>query len=243
LSRKLAQLGDLESELAQRELELATIQAELHSFESRYFRIVGVLLAELDDINAQIAEAESRINPDDEKAKEKATEARDQANDSAEAAGGAEKEEKLFRPSDSLKKLYRDLAKLIHPDLAVDEDVRLRCQKLMAEANRAYEACDEEKLRAILAEWESSPDSVKGEGTAAELVRVIRKIAQVEIRLRAIETEMSQTEGTELYQLKNEVEKVEGEGRDMLNEMASKLDLDIKKARRRLAGILRREPA
>jgi hypothetical protein len=47
----------------------------------------------------------------------------------------------------------------------------------MAEANRAYEEGDEERLRVILQEWEGSPESVKGDGPGAELVRVIRKIA------------------------------------------------------------------
>lgn len=50
LNKKLAELGDLKSELTQRELELATIHGELRAFEIRYLRITGILYAELDEI-------------------------------------------------------------------------------------------------------------------------------------------------------------------------------------------------
>ena len=42
---------------------------------------------------------------------------------------------------------------------------------------------DEAKLRTILEEYESSPESVFGQGAGVELVRVIGKIAQVKRKL------------------------------------------------------------
>ena len=50
----------------------------------------------------------------------------------------------------SLKKLYREIAKRIHPDLATDEKDRARRHKLMAEANRAYEDGDEARIVQLL---------------------------------------------------------------------------------------------
>ena len=50
---------------------------------------------------------------------------------------------KAFKPSQNLKQLYRDVAKLIHPDLATDEKERLRRQELMAQVNQAYENGDD----------------------------------------------------------------------------------------------------
>jgi hypothetical protein len=44
-----------------------------------------------------------------------------------------------FRPSDSLKKLYREVAKRIHPDLVTDETEKKRRQQLMIEANQAID--------------------------------------------------------------------------------------------------------
>lgn len=239
LESKRVRLAALEAELAQRELELATLKAELASFEARYLREVGVLYAELDEIAAQIAEALARLNPQDQRAQEQAARARAQAQESAQAAGAAQTpgEQKKFTAPESLKKLYRDVAKSIHPDLATDETDRVRRQKLMAEANQAYAEGDEARLQAILREWESSPESVKGEGVGAELIRVIRKIAQVEERLRVIEGEMAELKASDLYQLEAKVEEAENEGRELLAEMASQVKQQIAEARRRLTGV------
>jgi DnaJ-domain-containing protein 1 len=241
LIRKKDDLSELEAELTQRELDLTTLQAELHTFESRYIRIVGVCYAELDEIKAQLAEAEARLKPKDNNIQEEAVRARTEAQESAQAAGIIrETKEDKFAPSESLKKLYREVAKCIHPDLTTDKKERTRRQELMATANRAYEEGDEAKLRSILAEWETSPESVQGEGIAAELVRVIRKIDQVEKRIRAIESETIQLERSDVYQLKLEVETAENEGRDLLVEMASRVKEKISLESERLNQIMGR---
>jgi len=237
--KKLSELAALEAELAQHELDLATLQAELRAFENRYLRIVGVRYTKLDEIEAQIAEALARLNPKDSKAKKQAAEARTKAQESAQATDNIQepKQQNQFKPSESLKKLYWEVAKRIHPDLAIGEEEHARRQQLMAEANRAYEEGDEDRLRAILREWESSPESVKGEGHGAELVRVIRKIAQVEERLRAIEVEINQLKKSDLYKLKAKAEEAEKEGRDLLADMAKQLDEQNADALKRLAEI------
>jgi CII-binding regulator of phage lambda lysogenization HflD len=91
-------------------------------------------------------------------------------------------------------------------------------------------------LEAILRDWESSPESVKGEGPGAELVRVIRKIAQVEDRLKAIDAEIARLEESDLYHLKNQVDQAGEEKRDLLAEMAAGVDQQVAAARERLAG-------
>jgi DnaJ-domain-containing protein 1 len=139
-----------------------------------------------------------------------------------------------FRPSDSLKKLYREVAKRIHPDLVTDETEKKRRQQLMTEANQAYESGDEEKLKAILQNWESSPESVQGEGIAVELIRLIRKIAQCRQRLIAIEKELQLLEDTELYQLREQVISARDLGQDLLADMAQHLDEQISEAQQRL---------
>jgi len=239
LARKLAELTVLESELAQQELDLATLQAELHAFERRYLRFVGIRYAELDEIDAQIAEALAEASPKSSEAQERASQARAQSNESAQASKIAQEPGRRdkFTPSDALKKLYREAAKCIHPDLATDDNDRVRRQHFMAEANQAYEDGDEPRLREILREWESSPEAVKGDGIGAELVRVIRKIAQIERRLQAIESILAQLRSSDLFRLKVEVERAEAEGPDLLAEMASRLDQQIADVWRHLAGL------
>ena len=243
LGQKLSALAALETELAQRELDLATLRAELRAFEGRYLRIVGARYAELDEIKALIAEAQARLNPKNTATQQQASRARAQAEESGWATGSVKvlQQQHEFKPSDQLKSLYREIAKRVHPDLATDEENRTRRHELMAEANRAYEEGDEARLQRILREWECSPESVKGDGPGADLVRVIRKIAQVEERLRTIETEIAQLEESDLYKLWVEfwgAEPVRSllEG-DLLEEMASRLDQQIAEARSRLADI------
>ena len=69
----------------------------------------------------------------------------------------------------------------------------------------------------------------------AELIRMIRKIAQVEERLRVIEAEIAELKVSDLYQLKTKVEEAESGGRDLLTDMASQIKRQIADARKRLA--------
>lgn len=235
LDRKLVEFAELEGELAQRELDLATLQAELHTFQWRYFETLGGRFALLDEINAQIAELRFRLNPSDPRTQEEARRSREQARQSAQGPGLASHQDKpKFRPSADLKKLYREVAKRIHPDLAVGEDERRRRQLLMAEANHAYEELEEVKLQAILYEWQSSPESVKGEGIGAELVRVIRKISQIKARLMVIRSNTKEVTKSQLYELKGKVEEADKREMDLLKEMGRDIDQRIDLARRHL---------
>ena len=235
LQRKRAQLAALEIQLAPSELDLESLRTELGTFESSYLRVVGILYADLDEIEAQIAEANAYFHPNFHERQEEASRARTQAQESAETARTTK--ELRPKPSENLKILYHDVAKSIHPDLSIDPTERGRRERLMAEANLAYEEGNEAKLQAILDGWESSPESIKGEGAGAELVRVIRKIAQVEERLRVIEKELADLNASDLCQLKIKIEEAEKEGRDLFEEMASQIRDRIAEAKDRLAAL------
>jgi hypothetical protein len=240
LERKQIELAALESEIAQRELDLATFQTELRCFELRYLRVVGTKYAELDQIEAEIAETLARLYPHDDFARQRAERAREQAKESDQATGTAKADKSpQFQPGENLKKLYRDAAKRIHPDLATDENERARRNKVMADLNRAYANGDEARLQAILDEWEGGPEAVKGEDIAAELVRIIRKIAQVRERLAAISREIAKLEESDLFKLRNKVKEAERQGRHLLEEMAQKVEVEISKARERLLNLQR----
>ena len=241
LDNKRAQLAALESQLAERELQLATLHAELAAFERRYLRIVGLRYAQLDKIEAEIAEYFATQSPKDSEAQQRAHQARTQARESADAAGEADSFDDIepFTPSESLKKLYHEIARRMHPDMADDPEEKKRRHRIMAEATNAYERGDEARLREILSEWETSPESVTGEGPGADLVRVIRRIAQVERRLQAIAHQINQLMDSELQRLKEKVEHAARDDRDLLAEMAAKLDAEIEDARRRMSGLAR----
>lgn len=242
LDSKRAELAVLEGQLTEQELALATLQAALHAFEGRYLRRVGRLCAELDTIEAHIAEALARRHPENPATAAHAAQACAQAQASAEATEDAvaSHTQEAFHPPDQLKKLYRDVAKHVHPDLGTTEEDRGRRHQFMTDANRAYQAGDETGLWALLHAWEQSPAAVQGEGIVADLVRVIRQIAQVRERLSAIETALTQLQGSDLYQLHTQVEAEAIFGRDLLAIMAERLQRQIADARRRLAEVLQR---
>jgi hypothetical protein len=129
-----------------------------------------------------------------------------------------------------------------YPDLAVDDTDRLKRQKLMAEANRAYEIGDEEKLRTILEQFESSPEAVAGEGTGVELVKVIRRIAQAKRRLSEIESELNEIMKSDLAVLKTRVDEGSKLGRDILAEMVSRVNMRINERQVQLRKIHERMP-
>jgi len=240
LEKKRGELSILEDELSQKELDLTTLQIALEDLRRRYMRIVGVRLARLDDIEAQIAELLARLEPKNEHVRKEADRRRVQADESANATGSIaaeEYEEEPFKPSEDLKQLYRDLAKKVHPDLAPEEKSRERRHKFMQEVNQAYAERNEERLRTLLHEWESSPDSVCGEGTGAELIRIIRQIAGVRARLAAIGKEIESMKEEELFKMKLKVDEAQFEGRDLFAEMASEIDGRIKDAADRLTEV------
>lgn len=238
LEAKQSELRALEERLVQRELDAATLRTELESFRASYLRIVGARYREIDRLKAQLARAEvhdhlkdpaldqdkhepiahahspdRKIDPDIEAGFSRL---RSRGDDPAE-----------FGPSERLKMRYRDVAKAIHPDLATDDSERSLRTKLMAEANRAYASGDEAGLENILADWKTNPDAFKGDGIAADLVRVIRRIAQVKRRLVAIETEIEELQRTDLFELQTQVKSAQAEGRDLLGELAAELDREI----------------
>ena len=239
LEKKLTELKALEVELCERELELATLRAELADFERRYVGTLGPLYAELDEIEAQIAEATARFKSDDPAAQKVAAEARAQADKSARVAKEREHDADRpeFRASPTLKKLYRDAAMAMHPDRADNDDDRARRHSFMARAIEAYEAGDERQLQAILREWHSSPESVKGDGPGAELVRTIRKIARCADRLQAIRAEIIELQKGDVAVMKTKVDEAAKQGRDLLSEMVALTQDAIAQTRDRLGRL------
>jgi len=235
LARKRDEQAALEAELAERELRSANLRAELGAFERQYLHFVGSRYAELDGWKARLAERLAREQPHNERAQEAAREARARADETKSAAGEkAAHEPRAFESAPEMKRLYRDVAKRIHPDLTSDRNDRAKRQQLMAEANQAYERGDQERLVKILTEYEHSPEAVEGEGPGAELVRVIRRVSQARSRLAEIEAEMQELLRSDLYQLKLRVDEAEKSGRAILKEMIAKVDEQIALAKQHL---------
>jgi hypothetical protein len=238
--RKREELAAIRATLAERELELVDLRSKLAAFEGRYLRQVGTLYAELDEWKARISELEAKLHPSAASAAQ-AEEAREQARQTYEQAHGEASEAKDFTTSPELKRLYREAAKRIHPDLAKDPADRERRTRFMAEANRAYEAGDADALRHILDEYEDGSEAVTGEGIGAELIRIIRQISLAKTRLSAIEQELATLRKSEIALLKKQAEEREQAGEDLLAELATDVREQIERAKRKHESLLKQE--
>jgi hypothetical protein len=237
LNRKRRVLDRLADTLADREEEMTDLRGELEQFEAQYKMEVGRLYAELDEIEAQIAEEEYKLVPDDEEIKKKAEELRRRAEESAAESENAESCGNKWNPTPEARKAYHNLARIIHPDLALDPKEKEKRHGLMAKLNEAYSAGDQMQLNKLVEDFKNSPDVVKGDSIGDELVRVIRQTAQVRARLKELREERLKVELSELFTLREKVIAELAEGRDLLKHMAERTKTFIKKSERRLTNL------
>ena len=213
-----ARVIGLESLLDERRAEVDRTKADLDAFRIKYRQEVGLLHEELDRLELELAEVELGII----------------TGQAGVAANAANDPPPTTRPepaprftSDAVRKLFRDVAKAIHPDLAEDDEARDRRHALMVEANRAYELGDEARLRLILEAWERSPDAVQGADREAMRLRLIRRIAQAEEQLEALAADLSVMKASSLWKLKTMVDEEAAHGKDLIDDMVRRLKRDI----------------
>lgn len=247
LGRRRAELTLVTGELAEREEALTAHKAQLASFETQYRRALGARYARLDQLtewldarragrNGKLAgagpsPAEAPAHPDEEFPSGQNWAWVREDPDEAAAAGGSR-----GAVDDQTKRLFRLLARRIHPDLASDPAERERRTNLMVQANHAYECGDLATLQRLLDNWRRSPDSVVGHGARAELERVVRRIAQARERLAEIDKEIDGLEDSAMGWLRRRVRKAATEGWDLLAHMARELDRQIVEAEQQLTA-------
>ena len=156
---------------------METFRVEVENFSRLHHQKLGPMYARLDELDALIAEAVAARSGDPEDLR-KADEARarvlpmpaveelfhgwmDGDGLFPEAAAMLTEQPvrppQRVRPSDEVRKLYRDLVRKAHPDLAQDEKERERRDEFITRVNAAYGRGDEALLRELLAEWAAGP--------------------------------------------------------------------------------------
>jgi hypothetical protein len=247
------ELRDLRARIARRERLLTALLTRLGPFEYRYQEVMGARYERLFQLFVLIDEERQRRDTLGEEAAW------------AAVAAGARSSSRVLEPGPDgdgrgpgpsipgpsipgpidqpVRRLFRKLARRIHPDLATDPDERARRTELMAAANRAYAEGDAEALQHLLYEWEQSPESVTGSGPEADLARLERLVVQSAKRLSALEEELRTLARSPMLRLYREARAARRHGIDLLAGMGEELDRLIEQTERDLdlirSGLLR----
>jgi hypothetical protein len=238
------ELAQLTQDVAELELELATAQAEVADFTRRYYELVGRRMVELDALQAQLAREQAERAPDNPgiraEAQEKQQRAKQSAHESERFTQANADQPAPFRPSIEVKRLFRQIAQKIHPDRASDDADRAWRTHLMSEANRAYRAGDETALHEVVALWQEGPqghrDALAGNTAVTSAPTLQRQVERMRARLTEIERELQKLFGSKLYELFIAARQARRQGRDLLIEMAEKLDDTLKQLDQQLAA-------
>lgn len=166
-----------EQALIEYEIAVETFRVEVENFSRLHHQKLGPMYARLDELEAQIAEARAARTGDPEDVT-KAQEARarvmpmpgieelfhdwlDSDGLSPEASAMLTEQPvrppQRVRPSDEARKLYRELVRKAHPDLARDDSERRRRDEFIARVNAAYARGDEALLQELSEEWAAGP--------------------------------------------------------------------------------------
>jgi hypothetical protein len=110
----------------------------------------------------------------------------------------------------------------------------------MSEANRAYRAGDETGLQEVAALWQEGPEGRReapGKSVAAASApTLVRQVENMRARLLEIERELQKLFGSRLYELFIAARQARRQGRDLLAEMAEKLDHTLQQLNQQLAA-------
>jgi hypothetical protein len=242
LAAARARLTELRAQLAERELAMADLRAQLRAFEALYMHRVGTLYAALDEWEAKIAEREVDLY-DSAEARKRAAESRARANETYNAAYNVEDAPEEFAPTAALKALFREVAKRIHPDFARDAEEQEHFTRLMARANAAYSRGESETLERMLDDHREISLGFQAEGAAAELERTARQAVHAERDLAALDSEREALLAGEIASMRIDAEAARRDGRDLLAELAAGLRDKVSDAERRFIFIARQVDA
>ncbi|MFH8404657.1 hypothetical protein ACH4FX_07755 [Streptomyces sp. NPDC018019] len=253
-TRRLAQAVEAaEQALIEFEIAVETFRVEVENFSRLHHQRLGPMYARLDELDAQIAEAVAARTGDPEDVR-KAREARAAVlpmPDVEELFHGWVGSEGLYpeaqamlneqpvlppqkvRPSEEARRIYRDLVRKAHPDLARDEAERTRRDAFIVRVNAAYGAGDEATLSELAREWEAGPTPQEQRPSESEeLYARLEWLAARKEMLAAMVTEMEQSAIGAMIKMAPD------DPDALLNEIAEKLLADVAEREAYLAQLV-----
>ncbi|WP_431043312.1 hypothetical protein ACQUSR_16410 [Streptomyces sp. P1-3] len=200
-----------EQALIEFEIAVETFRVEVENFSRLHHQRLGPVYSRLDELDALIAEAIAARtgDPDDVRRAQEARGLVMPMPDVEELFFGWIDSEGLspegtamlneqpvqppsrVRPSEEARRLYRELARSAHPDLADSEDERVRRGEFIVRVNAAYAAGDEAALQALADEWAAGPRPAERRASRSEeLYARLEWLAERKELLAAMAAEM-----------------------------------------------------
>lgn len=243
-----------EQALIEFEIAVETFRVEVDNFSRLHHQRLGPMYARLDELDAQIAEAVAARTGDPADIR-KAQEARASVlpmPEVEELFHGWMGSDGLFpeaqamlteqsvrppqkvRPSEEARKVYRDLVRKAHPDLARDDAERTRRDAFIARVNAAYAQGDEAVLRELAREWEAGPAPVEERlSESEELYARLEWLAERKELLAAMAAELEESAIGAMIKMAPE------DPDALLDEIAEKLLADVAERETYLAQLVR----
>lgn len=241
------QLSDLEATITEQEqtcvrleADIAELREELEPFEAEYKQIVQPVADRVEAMHEAIRDYEAiqrktLIYQEDSNEKiweavKRASETKTKYTPPSEMPPKSEPPKPLKKPKagESLKQLYRRLARLFHPDLATDDADREHRTHLMSLINDAYASRDHEALLAVDQEVAMDDDR---QTSRPEIPLIMMKIRQLQQksgilfnRIHDLRLEHQDLLYSDLMELKIQHTLAKANGQDLLQEIADDLE-------------------
>jgi hypothetical protein len=230
--REAEQLRD---HLAAIEEEQATLMAELAAFEADYLREVVSVLAELHELEARIAVLVAKRSGAAED-KRAARSARARARETTAAVKAIPKTPGPL-PTGDLKKLFREAAKRMHPDLAPDDETRQHAEAFMKRLNQAFAASDAGAIVDLVRQWESSPYATAPAAADDQTARAARRVSALQAAVERAQARLDEVRGSDLAGMMERAMAAAASGTDLLAEWRASSEAALAAARKRLAEL------
>ena len=236
IARLRAEVEAARTDLIEAEAELADYRADIEAFEFLFAAQLGERTAALAAIDAEVADWLDRI----QRRRNEQTFGTDfrSVDEQYRRTWQQPPQAAPQRPSEpvtpateaQIKKLYRQLARRLHPDLTTDAADRAYRTEMMTAVNDAYAARSLAELLAVARQLDGGqpPTPAASAQTEAEMVRALEEeLSRCRRRLRRIHLERQTLHTDPMVSLSLEVKLAQRQGRDLLAEMAAELDRKI----------------
>ena len=230
--REAARLRD---RLAEIEVEQATLKAELAAFNADYMRVVMAVMLDVQELEARILAILATRSGESDDA-DAARDARERVRETTAHIRAVPKAPGPV-PTGDMKRLFREAAKRMHPDLAAGEVARGHAEAFMKRLNHAYKAGDAEAIAGLVQQWDASPFGAARDDEAVESARAARRVGALGDAVARAEARLAELRASELAQLMEQAMAATAAGGDLLAEMRRSAEAALATARARLAEL------